>query len=123
VFDLESILTAAAKERALLNEEVANVIENIGPMVFVTVITLCIRLSFIIFLNFSATFGMITGTATFSTSLLFMYARAVTKVILLVRVSNSGQRLKDEVLSKQMSLIITYSLISIIDFERREPLR
>jgi hypothetical protein len=123
VFDLESILTAVAKERALLNEEVANVIGNIGPMVFLTVITLCIRLSFITFLNFSATFGMITRTATFSTSLLFMYARAVTKVILLVRVSNSGQRLKDEVFSKQMSLIITYSLISIIDFERGAPLR
>jgi hypothetical protein len=97
VFDLESILTAAAKERALLNEEIANMIGNIGPMVFVTVITLCIRLCFIIFLNFSATFGMIAGTTTFSTSLLFMYGRAVTKAIVLVRVSNSGQRLKDEV--------------------------
>jgi hypothetical protein len=110
VFELESILTAAAKERALMNEEVANVAGNIGPMVFLTVITLCIRLSFIIFLNFSATFGVITGTATFSTSLFLMYARAITKVILLVRVSNSGQRLKDEVLNKQMSLNIIYSL-------------
>jgi hypothetical protein len=106
VFDLESILSAAAKERALLNEEVANAIGNIGPMVFVTVITLCIRLSFVIFANFSVTFGMIQRTTEFSTSLLFLYARAATKAILLVRVCNSGQRLKDEVFCEPLFLNI-----------------
>ena len=100
LFELESILTAAAKERALLNEEVANLIGKIGPMVFITAITLCIRLSFVIFGNFSATLTMYQNPSTFTISLLFLYARAVTKVILLVRVSNSGQCLKDEVLCK-----------------------
>lgn len=113
VFDLESILSAAAKERVQLNEEVADVIGNVGLMVFVTVITLCIRLSLVIFLNFSATFGMLFGTYTFSVSLLFLYAWAVTKVIVLVRVSNSGQRLKDEVfcIPSPYNWLIDFSII------------
>lgn len=99
VFDLENILNAAVRERALLNEEVAEVIGNIGPVVFVTAITLCIRLSFVVFYNYASTYAVLAENRSFTSSLIIMYGRTITKAILLVRVANCGQRLKDEVSS------------------------
>jgi len=77
----------------------AKVESGIGPMVAVSVVTLCLRLSFTLFTNFSMTVVMLTGGKLPPlTNLLLVYPRTVLKSIVLAGLAHSGQRFKNEVI-------------------------
>jgi len=103
--DLEHLLARIAHKRAQLNILVAEVGSGIGPVVAASVITLCLRLSFSLFTNFSMAMEMFTSGKMLNLGdILVVYpARTILKAVVLVALAHSGQRLNDEV--------HTYSLI------------
>jgi len=87
-----------AYKRAQLNNLVSEVGSGVGPVVAASVITLCLRLSFSLFTNFSMAMDMFSGRKMPTLgNILLVYPRTIFKSIVLAGLAHSGQRLKDEV--------------------------
>jgi len=96
--DLEVKLARVARRRARLNILVAEVEAGLGPVVAASVVTLCLRLSFSVFTNFTMVAKMFSGEHPDPFLYLF-YPRSFFKGITLLGLAHAGQRLKDEVRS------------------------
>jgi len=94
--DLEARLARVAQRRARLNILMSEVEAGVGPVVAASVFTLCLRLSFSLFTNFSMVAKMFSGDQPDAFLYLF-YPRSILKIVALVGLAHAGQRLKDEV--------------------------
>jgi len=102
--DLEHLLARIAHKRAQLNILVSEVGSGIGPVVAASVITLCLRLSFSLFTNFSMAMEMFTSGKMLNLGdILVVYPRTILKAVVLVGLAHSGQRLNDEVHSIELT--------------------
>ena len=99
--DLENLLARVAKRRGQLNNLVSEVNGGIGPVVAASVFTLCFRLSFSLFTNFSMAAEIFSGKMPSLATMLILYPRTFFKSIVLVCLAHSGQKLADEVFCKK----------------------
>jgi hypothetical protein len=95
--DLENLLARVAQRRAQLNILVSEVNGGIGPVVAASVFTLCFRLSYSLFTNFSMAAEIFSGKMPSLATMLILYPRTFFKSLVLVRLGHSGQKLTDEV--------------------------
>jgi hypothetical protein len=95
--DLESVLALVAQKRVHLNALVSEINGGLGPVVAASVVTLCLRLSFSLFTNFSMAAAIFSGKMPSLSTILILYPRTFLKSLVLILLAHSGQNLADEV--------------------------
>jgi hypothetical protein len=97
VNEMELLLARVAKKRAKLNDLMADTESGLGPLVAATIFTICLCVSFSTFANFSLATKVLSGS--FSSSAVFILSsmRMILKIVHLLQLAHSGQRLVEEV--------------------------
>lgn len=94
---MEYLLAWAAKKRAKLNELMADTESGLGPMVAATILTICLRLSFMAFANLSAIMKVLSGAPTSLINVFSISLRLILKTIALLQLAHCGQQFVEEV--------------------------
>jgi hypothetical protein len=67
------------------------------PLVAATIFTLCLRLSFATFANFSVAMGVLSGSSSSLTVFILSSLRLILKLVILLQLAHCGQQLVEEV--------------------------
>jgi hypothetical protein len=108
VIELERLLAQIAKKRAKLNDLMADTESGLGPLVAATIFTLCLRLSFATFANFSVAMKVLSGSLSSFTVVILASLRMILKIVILLQLAHSGQRLVEEVKIQNLCPAVKY---------------
>jgi hypothetical protein len=93
----EEMLARVAQKRMQINELMAMVDSDVGPMSAITVIFFSIRLAFSLFINFSVALDLFLGKSPSYSTLVVFFPRTLLAGAALVCHANAGESLKNEV--------------------------
>jgi hypothetical protein len=97
VNELERLLAQIAKKRAKLSDLMGDTESGLGPLVAASIFTLCLRLSYATFANFSVAMKVLSGSLSSFTVVILSSLRMILKTVILLQLAHSDQLLVEEV--------------------------